>query len=71
MIALTDVACGPNFNGKMAYATHPEAETVFGCWKADNSNIHIRWDNGVWRSYDYSGWELPAGTQPPEPKANM
>jgi hypothetical protein len=54
-IVLTDEICSDGKN-RMAYATHPEVETSMGCWAADRSNIHIKWDGGQLRSYDYSGW---------------
>jgi hypothetical protein len=54
-IVLTDDMCSDGKN-RMAYSTHPQAETSMGCWAADRSNIHIRWDTGQLRSYDYNGW---------------
>ncbi len=54
-IVLTDEMCSDGKH-RLAYATHPDIETTMGCWAADNSNIHIKWDGGQLRSYDYSGW---------------
>ena len=54
-IVLTDETCSDGKH-KLAYATHPDIETTMGCWSADNSNVHIKWDDGQLRSYDYEGW---------------
>lgn len=54
-IVLTDEYCNDS-RFRIAYTMTPETETVFGCWTADDSFIHIKWDGGRLRSYDYSGW---------------
>lgn len=43
---------------KLAYATHPDISTQFGCWTADSVTIHIRWSDGEMRAYDYSNWVM-------------
>lgn len=55
-IALTDEPCATL--GKIAYATHPDSNTILGCWISDNSMIHIIWEGKTLRSYDFNGWQI-------------
>ena len=55
-IALTDEIC--DTGGKIAYATHPDLNTLLGCWSSDNTMIHILWEGKNLRSYDFTGWQI-------------
>lgn len=38
------------------YVVKSNQEVVYGCWTIIDNRIHVRYDNGVRRAYDVSGW---------------
>lgn len=56
-IVITNEQCNGS-TYKLAYATHPNTNTQFGCWYSDQIGIHINWNTSGLRSYDYSGWSM-------------
>jgi len=56
-IVVTNETCNGS-TYKLAYATHPDINTQFGCWYSDQVGIHINWSNSGMRFYDFKGWVL-------------
>jgi len=46
--------CGDNLWSM--YVVKSNQEVVYGCWTIMDDRIHVRYDNGVRRAYDLSGW---------------
>jgi hypothetical protein len=66
-IVLTDIKCR-TMSGMVAYGTHPNNSTLFGCWFLDDIFVHITWSDGDTRSYPRTaGWYFPNA----KPKADM
>lgn len=58
-IVLTDIKCR-SMSGNVAYGTHPNMSTLFGCWFADDIFVHVTWSDGDTRSYPINaGWVFP------------
>lgn len=50
-IVLTDTLCSGAGTTYMAYSSIPGRQTIWGCWFSDQVNVHIRWNDGDFRSY--------------------
>lgn len=62
-IVITTTKC--TGSGYVAYSTHPNANTLLGCWVYDESFIHIVWsDNGQVNSYPLSSWVMKKKASP-------
>lgn len=58
-MVLTDEACTKKPQYKIAFSTHPEGRTIFGCWTSDTHFVHIVWTfNDELRSYPITDFTM-------------
>jgi len=57
LMVLTDVKCSQK-TGRVIYSEIPGANTIFGCWFADELMVHVEWSTGDTRSYPISIWQV-------------
>lgn len=55
MVVLTDQYC--TGAGNLAYLVSDYNNTVHGCWTKDDFLVHIRWDNGEYKSYTHTSFK--------------
>lgn len=55
MVVLTSKYCSGL--GNLAYLVSDFNNTVHGCWTKDDFLVHIRWDNGEYKSYMYTSFK--------------
>lgn len=56
-IVLTDVPC-EGVVKYVVYSSSPRSDTLFGCWFSDATMIHITWNDGSTRAYEFDGWNV-------------
>lgn len=66
LIVLTTIKCSAR-NGLVAYSTHPQSSTQWGCWFYDENFVHVTYNDGDTRSYPKTVWTFPNV----KPKADM
>jgi hypothetical protein len=58
LIVLTDEKCGRISDSFFVYSTNPKMNTISGCWKVDENFVHIFWDDGSSRAYEFGQWDM-------------
>lgn len=57
-LVLTNDVCANYPTMYLAYSSIPNRQTLWGCWYSDKIYVHIRWDDGDYRTYPLEWWTI-------------
>lgn len=57
-LVLTSDTCAKYPTMYLAYSSMPNSPTLWGCWYSDKIYVHIRWDDGDYRTYPLEWWTV-------------